>query len=275
MISANANTFHETERNPFYTEFREGIMLFNYTNIKQLNDTELYVCKYITDHPEEVFTKNIRELAEGMNVAPSTIVRFAKKLGCDGFQDFRDQFREYLNSFRENSLEERVNLLSAELRRYTTEDYQEKIDAFVSRIYHAHLTVIYGIGKSAGLAIYAARNLNDIGYNCIPITDPFYPEIRSHSNHLFFVIISHSGETKESIAQLYQYKGNHCPVGCITAHPDSTIAVHSDCVLDYNEPDFYTPSTLNLSSEAPVSFLIEMIARKLIDKRLPEEQISQ
>ena len=250
-------------------------MLFTYTNIKQLNDTEQYICKYITDHPDEVFSKNIRELAEKMNVAPATIVRFAKKLGCTGFQDFRKQFREYLNSFRTHSLEERVNLFSLELKRYLTVDYQNKIADFADKIYHAHLTVIYGIGKSAGLAIYAARNLNDIGYNCIPITDPFYPPIRSYSSHLFFVIISHSGETKESIEQLVQYKHSHCSIGCLTAHRDSTIAKQSDCVLDYNEPDFYTPGTLNLSSEAPVAFLIEMVARKLIDKRLPEDQISQ
>src|SRR5215213_9500641 len=56
-------------------------------------------------HPEEVAFGTVAGIAEHAGVQPSTLVRFAKSLGYDGFshlqQIFRDRLRERFPDYRE------------------------------------------------------------------------------------------------------------------------------------------------------------------------------
>ena len=60
---------------------------------------------FALEHPEDVAFGTVAGIAEHAGVQPSTLVRFAKSLGYDGFshlqQIFRDRLRERFPDYRE------------------------------------------------------------------------------------------------------------------------------------------------------------------------------
>ena len=58
--------------------------------------------QYVLDNPREVGLCSIREIAAGAGVKPNTLVRMARALGYEGYEDFRRPFRESLRAGRES-----------------------------------------------------------------------------------------------------------------------------------------------------------------------------
>ncbi len=49
---------------------------------------------YVLDHPGEVAVESMRGIAEAADVRPNTLVRMARAVGFDGYEDFRSPFRQ-------------------------------------------------------------------------------------------------------------------------------------------------------------------------------------
>ncbi|WP_422049857.1 MurR/RpiR family transcriptional regulator [Shimia sp.] len=49
---------------------------------------------YVLENPRDVGVSTVREIAEAANVKPNTVVRMARQVGFEGYDDFRDPFRE-------------------------------------------------------------------------------------------------------------------------------------------------------------------------------------
>ncbi|OED38778.1 silent information regulator protein Sir2 [Chromatiales bacterium (ex Bugula neritina AB1)] len=49
---------------------------------------------YVLENPNDVSVSSIREMAEAASVRPNTLVRMARSIGFDGYEDFRAPFRE-------------------------------------------------------------------------------------------------------------------------------------------------------------------------------------
>ncbi len=49
---------------------------------------------YVLENPNDVSVSSIREIADAANVKPNTFVRMARSIGFDGYEDFREPFRE-------------------------------------------------------------------------------------------------------------------------------------------------------------------------------------
>src|SRR5262245_6328017 len=50
--------------------------------------------RYLLDHPAEIALSSMRQLAQSAKVPPNTLVRLAQALGFEGFEEFRQPFRE-------------------------------------------------------------------------------------------------------------------------------------------------------------------------------------
>ncbi|MEM9782045.1 MAG: MurR/RpiR family transcriptional regulator [Pseudomonadota bacterium] len=50
--------------------------------------------RYVLENPAEVGVSTVREIAEAANVKPNTVVRMARQVGFEGYEDFRAPFRE-------------------------------------------------------------------------------------------------------------------------------------------------------------------------------------
>ena len=58
-------------------------------HMKELNDTDMVIWKYILQHRTAVQHISIHELARACCVSSTTVVRFAQKLGFDGFGEMK------------------------------------------------------------------------------------------------------------------------------------------------------------------------------------------
>lgn len=49
---------------------------------------------YVLENPRDVGVSTVREIAEAANVKPNTVVRMARQVGFEGYEDFRAPFRD-------------------------------------------------------------------------------------------------------------------------------------------------------------------------------------
>ncbi|MGX9349685.1 MurR/RpiR family transcriptional regulator [Shimia sp. W99] len=52
------------------------------------------VARYVLENPRDVGVSTVREIAEAAKVKPNTVVRMARQVGFEGYEDFREPFRE-------------------------------------------------------------------------------------------------------------------------------------------------------------------------------------
>lgn len=74
------------------------LILDKLKNFKEFTNTEKYLARYINEHIETVITLNIEQLAERTHMSHSSIVRFSKKLGYEGFKTFKLALLEAFHS---------------------------------------------------------------------------------------------------------------------------------------------------------------------------------
>ena len=63
--------------------------MFSYEVIQSLNNLELSLYEYIMKNNKKVIYMRIRELADEAHVSTTTILRFCKKLNCEGFSEYK------------------------------------------------------------------------------------------------------------------------------------------------------------------------------------------
>jgi len=52
--------------------------------------------RYLLDQPDDAALRSMRRVAAAADVQPATLVRLAKRLGCSGYDELRDAFRDRL-----------------------------------------------------------------------------------------------------------------------------------------------------------------------------------
>lgn len=125
-----------------------------------------------------------------------------------------------------------------------------------------------GIGTSGALGKYGARFFSNIGYYSQCIDDPFYPAPQNDDYKNVLIVLSVSGETKEVIDQIKHYQNKHYQILVITDSQESTIEKMADLSICYCVKNIILPQTYNISTQVPVVYIIERVARELtkIDK---------
>ena len=69
-------------------------MEFTYSQVESLNETETYVYNYVVKNTKKVLNESIRELANNTHVSTATVMRFCKKMGCEGFTELKYRLKE-------------------------------------------------------------------------------------------------------------------------------------------------------------------------------------
>ena len=70
--------------------------MFSHSAIASLNNLEMMVYNNVIKNRDKVMYMTIRELADAAGVSTTTILRFCRKLNCDGYSEFRVRFKLYL-----------------------------------------------------------------------------------------------------------------------------------------------------------------------------------
>ena len=126
---------------------------------------------YVLENPNEIGVSSIREIAEAAKVKPNTLVRMARSVGCEGYEDFRKPFRDEIRARRDSfpdrarwlqSLAKggRLDGLYAEMAAASVENIESlfsdtntaALKAAADEIVAAHTTYVLGVGIANALA---------------------------------------------------------------------------------------------------------------------------
>ena len=236
--------------------------MFSYDNIQKFNETEIKIYKFIIDNGEKIPYMTIRELADVIQVSTSTILRFCNKLDCDGYNEFKERLKKYLYQIKEMPPQSDLTELLHYLKKTNINSFEHKIEQGADFIRKAETVIFIGSGSSGALAKYGARYFSNLGKFSIGLEDTLYP-ITKNMESAVVIALSVSGETKGVINLINQFKTNKCNVLSITNQSNCTIGQISDWNISYNMNIHEINGGYNATTQVPVLFLIEELARRI------------
>jgi RpiR family carbohydrate utilization transcriptional regulator len=162
------------ERNP---------LLKIFASLETLGAAERRLADYILDHPRETIDATIERLAERSGASYATISRFCKKLGYDGYKEFKRRLIDEVVSQRtqsndvgdidlargstpEETISRFVQFSERTLRETEAVLDPEQLVAAARAIAGAVRVMCIGAGTSAVTARYAHTRLFRLGINC-------------------------------------------------------------------------------------------------------------
>lgn len=173
------------------------------------------VGEFVLDHPDDVITLPIQEMAERIGVSEATIVRFTQAVGYSGLRAFKlalvgERAAPAVDIFHEEVRLEDDPLTVA--RKVLRSDIQaiadtlalldtQQIEPALEALQRAHRIEVYGVGSSAPIAVDAYYRLLKVGLPVAVVTDAHMMAVSAAAlipGDVAF-IVSHTGRTTETL----------------------------------------------------------------------------
>lgn len=241
--------------------------MFSYDVIQKLNNLELSLYDYVMKNNKKVVYMRIRELADEAHVSTTTILRFYKKLGCDGFSEFKVKFKIYLEENEIKKVSDDTSEIINFFKSIENKDMDKRIDKLCNLVKIANEIIFLGIGSSGILCKYAARYFSAMGKFTVHIDDPFFPKNFKCLNDCLIIALSVSGETPSTIENINRFKEEGCTIVSITNSEDCTMARISDLNLSYYVQQVKVGYS-DITTQLPVLYIIEKVGKKLYNEYL-------
>ena len=239
--------------------------MFKYEVIQSLNNLELSLYEYIMKNSKKVVYMRIRELAEEAHVSTTTILRFCKKLNCEGFSEFKVKFKMYIEENNIQKVSDDTSEIINFLQNIENSELDKRLNKLCEMVKKARTIIFLGIGSSGILCKYAARYFSSIGKFTIHIDDPFYPKNFKCDEDCLIIALSVSGETDATIENIHRFKEEKCTIASITNTENCSIAKISDLNLPYYVQQVKVNYN-DISTQIPVLYMIERIGKKLYNE---------
>ena len=149
--------------------------MFSNDMIASFNELETSLYNYIIQNSDKVAYMRIRELADETHVSTATILRFCKKLNCEGFTEFKVKLKMYLEENKKTVIKSSQQSVVEFFERTLKGDFEEKISQAANLVNQADNVIFIGIGSSGILAEYGARYFSSMGTFSMYIKDPHFP----------------------------------------------------------------------------------------------------
>lgn len=236
--------------------------MFSNEVIATFNELETSLYNYISKNSEKVVYMRIRELAEETHVSTATILRFCRKLDCEGFSEFKVKLKMHLKENNKTVIKNSQHSVVEFFERTLKGDLEDKINEAARLIIKADHVIFIGIGSSGILAEYGARYFSSLGKFSLYIKDPHFPIQSKLSNNSVTIALSVSGENHFTVTHLNLLKQEGSTIISITNNKLSTIAKISDLNIPYYvTEEFYEES--NITTQVPVVYILEALAREI------------
>jgi DNA-binding MurR/RpiR family transcriptional regulator len=236
--------------------------MFSNDIIASFNELETSLYNYICQNSDKVAYMRIRELADETHVSTASILRFCRKLNCEGFSEFKVKLKIHLKENKKTIIKSSQQSAVEFIERTLKGDLEENIKKAARYITKADNVIFIGIGSSGILAEYGARYFSSLGKFSLYIKDPHFPIHTKLRNNFVTIALSVSGETNFTISHLHQLKQEGSKIVSITNNKLSTIAKISDIHIPYYvTEEFFEES--NITTQVPVVYILESLAREI------------
>lgn len=237
--------------------------MFSHAAIASLNNIEMLVYNYVIKNRDKVMYMTIRELADAVGVSTTTVLRFCRKLKCEGYSEFRVRFKLYL----EQNEPQQANFGASEIISFfkgvNNDEFDKLLDQAVDIILSSERIIFVGAGTSGALAKYGARFFSNVGKFSNHIDDPYFPVTNDMARNALAIVLSVSGETEEILRFASQFSLHNCKVLSVTSHEHSRLAKFADFNLSWHVPQTRIAGVYDITTQIPVIYILESLGRKL------------
>lgn len=211
-----------------------------------LTKTEQKVADYImVNHAEAVYS-SVTDLAEVVGVGETTVLRFCRKLGYRGFQEFKLAIAQNLMEVDEQvygKIEEQdsVDIVAKKIATQNVSALNDTVallrestlQAAVDKINSAKKIYFFGVGSSGITALDGKHRLMRLGYNTEHVSDSHIMSMTASllGEEDLIIAISSSGSTKDVVDAIEIAKENNACIICITNQARSPITKYADLIL--------------------------------------------
>lgn len=225
---------------------KEDTLLTIRTHINSLTKSEAIVAEYVLANAKDIIYYSITDVSEKVQVGETTVIRFCRKLGFRGFQDFKLSLAQDLVNVEETEndmidkddsveilsgkiIRSYNNILSETLKLVNEENYEKAIDL----LENAESIYFFGVGSSGIIAKLAANSFTRIGKKCVFQTDAHFQSMMATliTENDVAIGISVSGSAKDTINNIQLAKDEGAKVICITQNARSPITQLADVEL--------------------------------------------
>ena len=214
---------------------------------------------------------SISDLAAKLNVADATLVRFCKKLGYDGFQDFKLNLSQSISESEEgdsNSPNSHIamQMISAINETARAVDYKQCLEIAEMMIKSGKICA-FGVGNSAITAMEIRNVFARLGVMVTYTPDPHMQAMISANlgKDDMVILISVTGSTKDIINVAEVAKSKGVKVVVITCYERSPLAKYADYVLLSTRKEAAYEGG-SVSTIVSISYIINVLYNAVIDK---------
>ncbi len=243
------------------------------------SSSEKQIARYILNHGEDVLSMSAKQLADLTYTSPATIVRLCRKIGLEGYNDFKIKYSAELQYDQRNekridvnypflsnddSLHIAKNLVSL-TNEVISDTYQlidfDELNTIVDLLYNNQNIDIYGSGNSILAALSFQHKMMRIQRNVNIKTIPgeqIFMSYNSSSDRLA-LIISYSGETADLIRYAKILKEKKTPIILITSLGDNQLSRMADYVLHLDSREKIFNKIAPFSSQISMEYVLNLI----------------
>ena len=229
--------------------------------IKDFNELEYTIYFYMIQNKNQILKMKLKDLANILHVSSAMITRVCQKMGYEGFGEYK-AFLKLDDSHKKVIQESQLEYILDYFHRVDSEAFKNKIQKACDMIRSHEDVLFFGIGLSSVLANYGALLLNRVGVKTIHISD-FSMRMEGIYNNAIAIILSVSGETKETYTQTMNMKQNGIEVIVICDKENSQAALLADLAIGYYLPNTKDQYLHNSVTQVPVMYILESIASYL------------
>ena len=254
---------------------------------QQMGPGEKKIADYILENSQDIISASISDFAEKCGCGDATVVRFARRLGFDGYQSLKIGIAGEMRSASSVSekitkedtcfdiFKKRRNELSVSLANTETVLDAEMLEKTANAIMNSKRIIVFGLGNSASIAQDAAHKFLRLGFNAQACCDNHMQAIiATHLDRKSVAIgISHSGSSKDIVEALQLSKIGGATTVCITNYGNSPIVKACDYSL-FTRAEETQHSILAMSSRIAQLTILDSIYTYIVvnsDKQAAQE----
>lgn len=248
---------------------------------------EARVARFVSTHPNQVLKLSMARLAAKCEVSDPTILRFCRRFGFAGYQDFKLYLAQSLVPSAPFAYEQIVagdsidnivrktarNSLNA-IQRGLEDIVPAQVQTAAEILSRARWTGLYATGISATTAFDAEYKFRRLGVRCAALYA--HQEQRMHAESArrgeVALIFSQSGHTRQLVEIATMTRAGDAQVVSITA-ADSPLAEVSDALIavtPYRRTELMTPLASRLNHHLVVNMLVTSMAM-ISDSEFPDQ----
>lgn len=205
---------------------------------------ERVIIDYILDKQINIKDYSVKMIADATFTSPSTLIRISKKLGFQGWVEFKDAYLEeanYLNSHFCNidsnlpfSNQDSIMTIASKIVNLHIESAKDTLSLFQHDSLQKAVRILH---QSKEIRVFAMSNLNFAGEEFVfklnrihkkayihPIQDNLFHDAAMSSPDECAICIPYSGESSNIVKTAQILKENNCPIIAITSIGNNSLS---------------------------------------------------